>query len=78
MPDYPELDVTEVTPLLQALIDAYRAHIKTLEARILQLEGNRTLTPVGPPLPPPRPQLRTTSSIVKALEAKHQLKEVNQ
>jgi hypothetical protein len=73
-----ELDVTPVSPIVTALIDSYKDHIKTLQARVAQLEGNKTLTPVGPPLsmsPKPllRNRLRTTSEMIAALEKQNGL-----
>lgn len=82
MPNYPEQIVgsEEIPVLVQALIKAYEQHIETLKNRIKELESNKTLAPVGPPLdfvnPPVRHQIRTTSELARLLEERSKIRNV--
>ncbi len=75
MTHFPEKVLEEDLPTyLKALMSAYEDHIRTLKERIKELEGLRV--PIGPmihevkDLTPPKPVIRTTSQLVKALEAR--------
>ena len=71
---YPEMIVnSEPPPELKALISAYEGHIETLKSRIKELEllvlGRPDINSVSlVPTNPPRPVIRTSSQLIKALE----------
>lgn len=85
MPDYPVKVVSddEIPVLVQAIIKAYESHIETLKNRIRELESNKTLAPVGPPIIEgpitggiiTRPRITRTSELARMLEDRTKLKD---
>jgi hypothetical protein len=82
---YPELEVEsseKLSPTVQALINAYESHIETLKKRIEELESKPNPYKLYPPPPgniipvKQKTQIRTTSQMIAALEARTRLKNV--